>query len=108
MSGFAVRRPDAVTTIKTLNLKKSKKKVDLFFKTWFNSVKSTCEACLMKISSNLLRLCFMVIIATMTVIVILVDTDRSAQDAATHTMALSVGALLHSLGGSDESAPPKG
>ena len=60
----------------------------------------------MKISANLLRLSFMVIIATMTVIVILVDTDRSAQDAATHTMALAVGALLHSMGGADESPPP--
>ena len=51
------------------------------------------------IQDNLLRLLFLLIVAIITVIVILFDSDASAQAAVTHMMALCVGALLHNIGG---------
>ena len=56
----------------------------------------------MQISNNLLKLLFLLIISAVTVIVVLWDQTDSAQTAMTHAFALTIGALLHSMGGQNE------
>ena len=56
----------------------------------------------MRISNNLLKLLFLLIISVVTTVIVLWDHDGAAQQAMTHAFALTIGALLHSMGGQDE------
>ena len=56
----------------------------------------------MRISNNVLKLAFMIIISLVTVVVVLWDNDGEAQNAITHAFALTIGALLHSMGGQND------
>ena len=53
----------------------------------------------MNISANTLKLAVLVTVAVMTMVTILFDADKGAQDAMTHMAAITIGALLHSMTG---------
>ena len=56
----------------------------------------------MSISNNLLKLLFLIVISVVTIVIVLWDNNGEAQNAATHAFALTIGALLHSMGGQNE------
>ena len=51
----------------------------------------------MRITTNVLKLAILIVLALLTAVILLFDKTESAVDAMTHTFAFAIGTLLHSM-----------
>ena len=56
----------------------------------------------MRVTSNMLRLAVLIILAFVTTAIIILGKAESAQDAFSHMLAVCIGTILHSISRGDE------